>query len=117
MSWLIHKIFENQLSPKQQLHEYATKLIAHQFSNKRKFKMDYTFAKTNQALIWFDLFCYTKYEWIKINSITKVFPNLEQISIDQIHVSDAIVEYILYDCVQMRDNSKLFKYYQVPQVH
>eukprot|EP01084_Bolivina_argentea_P318512 552367_1 len=99
---LIIKIIHHKLSKSYgkyksfySLTEYGKQMIDVYCNNKKKIYLDFSFMKTDYSFLYQEL-CYSNYEWIKIELLVGLFPNVENICISNLHVSDLVLNDILY---------------------
>eukprot|EP01084_Bolivina_argentea_P003073 5741_1 len=84
----------SKFEPFVSLHPYAKQLIAIYLNNKKSLNINYSILKKQYRFI-FDLICCSEYEWIKINIMASLFPNIENIQIKNINLCDQVMNNIL----------------------
>eukprot|EP01084_Bolivina_argentea_P071624 130167_1 len=114
---LIIKIIKHQLSiqlPKENwkcfksLQEYAKKLILVYFRNKTKLSINYSVLEENYPKL-FKLFCLEQYEWININILYALFPNITDVDVKNVNLCSFALNDIFDHFSKRTDSWKINK--------
>eukprot|EP01084_Bolivina_argentea_P102266 183231_1 len=98
---LIRAIFHDQLSdysaqykPFERLAEYGRKIVDTYFKQEKDF-LDIDYKNKSLCSVVFDILFYEKYEWINIDVILYLFPNVRTLTIKHISACSATMENIV----------------------
>eukprot|EP01084_Bolivina_argentea_P268724 456531_1 len=95
---LTHQLFINMDSKQGQefksLNEYGNFLISVYFANKKRLTINYLILKVKYMHL-FELICYKDYEWIKLDVLKAIFPNLKEIKVTNIELCSETMDNIL----------------------
>eukprot|EP01084_Bolivina_argentea_P284126 486840_1 len=92
MKSLISKVVENKLNFIGC--DYLKNLIYQYLGNKVLLHLDWNQLK--RKTFFFALFCHSEYEWIKINIINELYPNLQEIWVDNVNLSSLVFDNIIW---------------------
>eukprot|EP01083_Nonionella_stella_P150735 480661_1 len=87
------------------LNHYGQQLVAVYFRNKKTFSLHCPVVKREYSWFWSLLFD-TDHEWIKLDEMSALFPNLTSIDLHDVNISSATFDRIVSDIARINSDSK-----------
>eukprot|EP01084_Bolivina_argentea_P059234 108131_1 len=104
-SVLIKGLIDHQTSSVEfkSLHEHAKRICNVFFNNQTTITIDYLMWKKKYRFMY-DIFSYFKYEWVNIDMINKLFPNVQHLTVRKINLCSQTLNNIL---ISLNDKSSI----------